>query len=54
MFELIEKRHIDSLEVNAKHYQHKKFGSAHLHFESKNNEKVFMVAFRTEIGRAHV
>jgi Zn-dependent M16 (insulinase) family peptidase len=58
MFELIEKRHIDSLEVNAKHYQHKKFGSAHLHFESKNNEKVFMVAFRTvpsdSTGVAHI
>ncbi|MEK9650332.1 MAG: insulinase family protein [Gammaproteobacteria bacterium] len=58
MFELLETRQLPSLEVNAKYYKHSKFGSTHLHFESKNSEKVFMVAFRTvpsdSSGVAHI
>lgn len=58
MFKLIEKRQIDSLGVNAQSYTHTVFGSTHLHFESKNKEKVFMVAFRTvpsnSSGVAHI
>lgn len=58
MFKLIEKRQIDSLGVSAQSYAHTSFGSTHLHFESKNKEKVFMVAFRTvpsnSTGVAHI
>lgn len=58
MFNLQNQKKITNLNVNAQIYNHEKFGCQHLHLESKNNEKVFMVAFRTvpedSTGVAHI
>jgi len=58
MFNLQNQKKITNLNVNAHIYNHEKFGCQHLHLESENNEKVFMVAFRTvpedSTGVAHI
>ncbi len=58
MFNLQNQKKIKNLNVNAHIYNHEKFGCQHLHLESENNEKVFMVAFRTvpedSTGVAHI
>ena len=56
--ELIDTKKVDLLNLNANLYQHSKFKTKHLHLESENSEKVFMVAFRTipedSTGVAHI
>ena len=47
MFELKESKEIELLNVNAQIYQHSQFDTKHIHLDSPNDEKVFMVAFRT-------
>ena len=47
MFELKESQEIGLLNVNAQIYQHSEFETQHIHLDSSNDEKVFMVAFRT-------
>jgi len=58
MFELKESNEIELLNVNAQIYQHSKFNTQHIHLDSPNDEKVFMVAFRTipedSTGVAHI
>ena len=58
MFELKESKEIELLNVNAQVYQHSKFDTQHIHLDSPNDEKVFMVAFRTipedSTGVAHI
>ena len=58
MFELKESKEIELLNVNAQIYQHSKFNTQHIHLDSPNDEKVFMVAFRTipedSTGVAHI
>ena len=58
MFELKESKKIELLNVNAQIYQHSKFDTQHIHLDSPNDEKVFMVAFRTipedSTGVAHI
>jgi len=58
MFELKESKKIKLLDVNAQVYQHSKFNTQHIHLDADNNEKVFMVAFRTipedSSGVAHI
>ena len=45
MFELKESKKIKLLDVNAQVYRHSKFNTQHIHLDSSNDEKVFMVAF---------
>ena len=47
MFELKESKKIELLDVNAQVYKHSKFNTQHIHLDADNDEKVFMVAFRT-------
>ncbi|MDA9633438.1 insulinase family protein [Pseudomonadota bacterium] len=58
MFELKESKKIELLDVNAQVYKHSKFNTQHIHLDSDNDEKVFMVAFRTipedSTGVAHI
>ena len=58
MFELIDSKKVDLLNLNANLYEHSKFKTKHLHLESDNSEKVFMVAFKTvpedSTGIAHI
>ena len=58
MFELKESKKIKLLDVNAQVYKHSKFNTQHIHLETDNDEKVFMVAFRTipedSTGVAHI
>ena len=58
MFELKESQEIGLLNVNAQIYQHSEFETQHIHLDSSNDEKVFMVAFRTipedSTGVAHI
>ena len=58
MFELKESKKIELLDVNAQVYKHSKFNTQHIHLDSDNDEKVFMVAFRTipedSSGVAHI
>ncbi|MDC0014561.1 insulinase family protein [Gammaproteobacteria bacterium] len=58
MFELKESQEIELLNVNAQIYQHSEFETQHIHLDSPNDEKVFMVAFRTipedSTGVAHI
>ena len=58
MFELKESKEIELLNVNAQIYQHSQFETQHIHLDSPNDEKVFMVAFRTipedSTGVAHI
>ena len=58
MFELKESKEIELLNINAQIYQHSEFNTQHIHLDAKNDEKVFMVAFRTipedSTGVAHI
>jgi Zn-dependent M16 (insulinase) family peptidase len=58
MFELKESKKIELLDVNAQVYRHSKFNTQHIHLDADNDEKVFMVAFRTipedSSGVAHI
>ena len=58
MFELKESKKIKLLDVNAQVYKHSKFNTQHIHLDADNDEKVFMVAFRTipedSTGVAHI
>ena len=58
MFELKESKQIELLNVNAQIYQHSTFNTQHIHLDTQNDEKVFMVAFRTipenSTGVAHI
>ena len=58
MFNLIEEKQIPLLDIKAKLFKDSKFNCQHLHFESDNDEKVFMVAFKTvpedSTGIAHI
>ena len=58
MFELKESKKIELLDVNAQVYKHSKFNTQHIHLDADNDEKVFMVAFRTipedSSGVAHI
>ncbi len=58
MFELKESKKIELLDVNAQVYRHSKFNTQHIHLDADNDEKVFMVAFRTipedSTGVAHI
>jgi len=58
MFELKESKKIELLNVNAQVYQHSTFNTQHIHLDAENDEKVFMVAFRTipedSTGVAHI
>ena len=58
MFELKESKKIELLNVDAQIYRHSKFNTQHIHLDADNDEKVFMVAFRTipedSTGVAHI
>ena len=58
MFELKESKKIELLDVNAQVYKHSTFKTQHIHLDADNDEKVFMVAFRTipedSTGVAHI
>ena len=58
MFELINSKKVDLLNLTANLYEHSKFKTKHLHLASNNTEKVFMVAFKTvpedSTGVAHI
>ena len=58
MFELKESKKIKLLDVDAQIYKHSKFNTQHIHLDADNDEKVFMVAFRTipedSTGVAHI
>ena len=58
MFELINSKKVDLLNLSADLYEHSKFKTKHLHLASENTEKVFMVAFKTvpedSTGVAHI
>ena len=58
MFELKESKKIELLDVDAQIYKHSKFNTQHIHLDADNDEKVFMVAFRTipedSSGVAHI
>ena len=58
MFQLKESKKIKLLDVNAQVYQHSKFNTQHIHLDADNDEKVFMIAFRTipedSTGVAHI
>ena len=58
MFELKKSKKIELLDVDAQIYMHSKFNTQHIHLDADNDEKVFMVAFRTipedSTGVAHI
>lgn len=57
-FQLIDQRHVESLNVKLLHYRHEKTGADHFHIDSDSEENVFMVALRTmpqdSTGVAHI
>ena len=58
MFNLEDQKYIKLLDLNAQIYTESKFNCKHIHLDSKSDEKVFMVAFRTipedSSGVAHI
>ena len=58
MFNLEDQKYIKLLDLNAQIYTESEFNCKHIHLDSNNNEKVFMVAFRTipedSTGVAHI
>ena len=58
MFNLENQKYIKLLDLNAQIYTESEFNCKHIHLDSDNNEKVFMVAFRTipedSSGVAHI
>ncbi len=57
-FKFVRKQKIDSLNVEIEEFDHIKTGAKHYHMASKNDENVFLVAFRTmpmdSTGVAHI
>ncbi len=57
-FQLIDRRPIESLNVELRHYRHPVTGADHYHLASDHQENVFMVALRTvprdNTGVAHI
>jgi Zn-dependent M16 (insulinase) family peptidase len=47
MFNLEDQKYIKLLDLNAQIYTESEFKCKHIHLDSKSDEKVFMVAFRT-------
>ena len=47
MFNLEDQKYIKLLDLNAQIYTESNFNCKHIHLDSKSDEKVFMVAFRT-------
>tara|TARA_B100001250_G_scaffold407537_1_gene428457 strand:- start:1457 stop:4318 length:2862 start_codon:yes stop_codon:yes gene_type:complete len=58
MFNLEDQKYIKLLDLNAQIYTESEFKCKHIHLDSKSDEKVFMVAFRTipedSTGVAHI
>jgi len=58
MFNLEDQKFINLLDLNAQIYTESEFNCKHIHLDSKSDEKVFMVAFRTipedSTGVAHI
>ena len=58
MFSLEDQKYIKLLDLNAQIYTESEFNCKHIHLDSKSDEKVFMVAFRTipedSTGVAHI
>ena len=58
MFNLEDQKYIKLLDLNAQIYTESEFNCKHIHLDSKSDEKVFMVAFRTipedSTGVAHI
>ena len=58
MFNLEDQKYIKLLDLNAQIYTESNFNCKHIHLDSKSDEKVFMVAFRTipedSTGVAHI
>ena len=58
MFNLQDQKYIKLLDLNAQIYTESEFKCKHIHLDSKSDEKVFMVAFRTipedSTGVAHI
>ena len=58
MFNLEDQKYIKLLDLNAQIYNESEFNCKHIHLDSKSDEKVFMVAFRTipedSTGVAHI
>ena len=58
MFNLEDQKFIKLLDLNAQIYTESEFNCKHIHLDSKSDEKVFMVAFRTipedSTGVAHI
>ena len=58
MFNLEDQKYIKLLDINAQIYTESEFNCKHIHLDSKSDEKVFMVAFRTipedSTGVAHI
>ena len=58
MFNLEDQKYIKLLDLNAQIYTESEFNCKHIHLDSNNDEKVFMVAFRTipedSSGVAHI
>ena len=58
MFNLEDQKYIKLLDLNAQIYTESEFNCKHIHLDSNNDEKVFMVAFRTipedSTGVAHI
>ena len=58
MFNLEDQKYIKLLDLNAQIYTESDFNCKHIHLDSKSDEKVFMVAFRTipedSSGVAHI
>ena len=58
MFNLEDQKYIKLLDLNAQIYTESDFNCKHIHLDSKSDEKVFMVAFRTipedSTGVAHI
>ena len=58
MFNLEDQKYIKLLDLNAQIYTESEFKCKHIHLDSKSDEKVFMVAFRTipedSSGVAHI
>ena len=58
MFNLEDQKFINLLNLNAQIYTESEFNCKHIHLDSKSDEKVFMVAFRTipedSTGVAHI
>lgn len=57
-FDCVERRFVKALNLSVASYVHRKTGAEHIHFETDNDENVFLVALRTmpmnSTGVAHI